>query len=135
MAMELSGEYPGITAKDVRSIWEDKPNRRLSSIYLNKCIERLLKHDRYEGYLSVNELCQQSGLTLENLKELEEARLLVPDTKDGRYRPKLAGWGKKLAYLLEDGWEIDEIQRWSKERWRSGNPREWPPTRREENKS
>ena len=32
-----------------------------------------------------------------------------------------------MAYLLGDGWGIDEIQRWSKERWKSGNPREWPP--------
>jgi len=42
-----------------------------------------------------------SGLTIEILKKLEEARLLLPDTKDGRYRPKLVGWGKKLSYLLD----------------------------------
>jgi hypothetical protein len=129
MALELSGDYPGITWKDVRAIWEDKPTRRLPSSYRNAYIESLMKFDRHGGYLSAEELCQLSGLTHENLKKLEEARLLVPDTKDGRYRPKLAGWGKKLAYLLEAGWEIDEIRRWSKERWKTGNPREWPPER------
>jgi len=36
-------------------------------------------------------------------------------------------WGKKLAYLLGEGWSVDEIKRWSKERWKSGNPRGWPP--------
>ena len=108
----------------------DKPTRNLSSILRNRAIERLLKYDRYEGYLSAEELCQQSGLSPDNLKKLEEARLLVPDTRDGRYRPRLAGWGKKLAYLLGDGWEIEEIQRWSKERWKSGNPREFPSERK-----
>ena len=127
MAMELAGDYPGITWKDVRAMWNDKPTRNLSSIYRNKAFERLLKYDRYEGYLSGEELCQQSGLTPENLKKLEEARLLVTDTRDGRYRPKLVGWGKKLAYLLGEGWGIGEIQRWSKERWKKKNPREFPP--------
>jgi hypothetical protein len=55
----------------------------------------------------------------------------VPDTKDGRCRPKLVGWGKKLAYLLGEGWSVEEIKKWSKDRWKSGNPREWPPSRKE----
>ena len=129
MAADMANNYPGITGKDVRAIWDGKTTKSLSSIYLNKSIERLLEYDKYEGYLSAEELCHQSGLTRENLKELEKARLLVPDTKDGRYRPKLAGWGKKLAYLLEDGWGIEEIQRWSKERWKSKNPRKFPPVK------
>ena len=72
---------------------------------------------------------EQSGLSETDLDRLEDARLLVPDTKDGRHRPKLAGWGKKLAYLLDEGWEIDEIKRWSKERWKSKKPRVWPPNK------
>ena len=41
--------------------------------------------------------------------------------------PIVAGWGKKLAYPLGDDWKIEEIKRWSKERWKAGNPRQWPP--------
>jgi len=37
----------------------------------------------YPQHLRVDELCQKSGLTRENLEELEVARILVPDTKDG----------------------------------------------------
>lgn len=129
MAMQLAGDYPGITWKDVRVMWDDKPTRNLSLIYRNRALERFLMYDRHQGYLSAEELCQQSGITSENLKKLEEARLLVPDTKDGRYRPKLSGWGKKLAFLIGDGWGIEEIRQWSKERWKSGNPREFPPAR------
>jgi hypothetical protein len=33
----------------------------------------------------------------------------------------------KLPYLVGEGWEIDEIKQWSRERWKSGNPRMWPP--------
>ena len=51
----------------------------------------------------------------------------MPDTKNGLYRPKLAGWGKKLAYLLQEGWKIEEIKTWSKERWKTEKPRDWPP--------
>jgi hypothetical protein len=75
---------------------------------VNAAIERYLRewqdYDPYEGYLTADELCQQSGLDPGNLSKLREARLLLPDTKDGRYRLKLAGWGKKLAYLLREGW-------------------------------
>jgi hypothetical protein len=130
MALEMSGNYPGITGKDVKTLLDGKQSRNLSSLYLEKALSHLKNYDRYEGYLSAEELCQQSGLTSENLIKLEETRLLVPDTKDGRYRPKLVGWGKKLAYLLGEGWGIEEIKIWSKERWKSKNPREWPPKRR-----
>jgi hypothetical protein len=86
-------------------------------------------YDPYEGYLSADELCQQSGLDPGNLSKLREARLLLPDTKNGRYRPKLAGWGKKMAFLLQEGWGIDEIKAWSKERWKTENPKDWPPVK------
>jgi hypothetical protein len=72
---------------------------------------------------------EQSGLTIDELEALAEARLLVPDRPDGRYRPKLVGWGKKLAFLLREGWDIESIKRWIKERWETGNPRQWPPDR------
>jgi hypothetical protein len=57
--------------------------------------------EQYKNYLNSNELYKKTGLNDEKLTLLENARLLVPDTKDGRYRPKLVGWAKKLNYLLE----------------------------------
>jgi len=120
----MQDTHPGMNWKDMKDIFEDKPPRHWSRLAVERYLAEWENYDRYERYLSEEELCQQSGLTSENLKELEEARLLVPDTNDKRYRPKLVGWGKKLAYLLGEGWGIDVIRRWSKERWKSGNPRE-----------
>ena len=80
-------------------------------------------------YMNADELLKQSGLTRDELESLAEAGLLLPYRLDGRYRPKLVGWGKKLRYLLREGWDIEEIKRWTKERWKSGNPRQWPPER------
>ena len=113
--------------KDTRDILDGKVSRRLAMMSAERYLTERQDYDPYEGYLTAEELCQQSGMTNDNLKELEEARLLNPDTQDGRYRPKLAGWGKKLSYLLKEGWEIEAIKRWSKERWKTGNPRKWPP--------
>jgi hypothetical protein len=56
--------------------------------------------------------------------------LLLPDTKESQYNPKLAVWGRKLAYLLREGWGIDEIKAWAKGRWKLENPRRWPPERK-----
>jgi hypothetical protein len=39
---------------------------------------------------------------------------------------------KQHSFLvLCEGWKVEEIKRWSKERWKSGNPREWPPRKKE----
>ena len=43
------------------------------------------------------------------------------------YRPKLIAWAKKLAYLLDHGWELAEIKNWAKGRFHTANPRQWPP--------
>jgi hypothetical protein len=83
-------------------------------------------YDPFEGYLNAKELYQQSGLYPNDVTRLEAAQLLLPDTKDRRYRPKLAGWNKKLAYLVQEGWQLEEIQAWAKGRWKSENPRKWP---------
>jgi hypothetical protein len=80
-------------------------------------------------YLTPAQLCEQSGLTADNLADLAAARLLLPDTKDGRYRPKLAGWGRKLAYLLGEGWTVGELRAWARGRWSTPDPRTWPPER------
>ncbi len=89
--------------------------------------ENTHKRDR-SNYLSRTQLIEQTGLSTESLSLLENARLLVPDA-EGLFRPKLVGWGGKLAYLLDEGWSIDEIKKWSKERWDQDNPRQWPPKR------
>ena len=129
LAAEMQDEYPGINWKDVRDILDHKHPRHLAMIAAERYLSMMEEYDRYEGYLTADELCAQSGLTPENLRELEDIRLLNPDTNDGRYRPKLAGWGKKLAYLLDQGWKVDEIRRWAKGRFKTNNPRQWPPVR------
>ena len=131
MAFMMQDTHPGMNWEDMRDIFDNRYPRHWGKLTSKRYRDSWWAYDRHEGYLTQDELCQQSGLTVENLKKLEAARLLVPDTQDGRYRPKLAGWGKKLAYLLGEGWEIEEIKRWSKERWKSGNPRKWPPKRGE----
>ena len=83
-------------------------------------------------YLTPSMLCQQAGLTTADLQRLEEVGLLQPTRVDPpRYRPKLLSWAKKLAYLIEQGWTLAEIQQWSKERWTWPNPRLWPPPKPE----
>lgn len=78
--------------------------------------------------LTKAELCQQAGLKGSDLEQLEAAGLLTPTQQEpDRYRPKLASWGKKLAYLLAAGWSMEEIKTWSQVRWSWPNPRIWPP--------
>jgi hypothetical protein len=126
-AGEMQDIYPGINWKDARALFDNKVTPHLLKLEFERYIRKWQEYDPYEGYLNADELCKQSGLWPDDLSRLEAVRLLLPDTKDGRYRPKLAGWCKKLAYLLQEGWEVEEIQAWSKERWKSENPRQWPP--------
>jgi hypothetical protein len=91
---------------------------------------------RTRGYpktdLTIDALYLESGLTRHQVWELAEAGLLVPTRhQDGQpiYRPKLALWGRKLAYLFGTGWTVGEIQRWQRERWTWPDPRVWPPPR------
>ncbi len=93
-------------------------------------IRNLLNYDPYEHYLTEHQLCEESGLTVADLAQLADAHLLLPDTKAGKYRPKLIGWGRKLAYLIQDGWDVSEIKAWAMGRWASKDPRKWPPDRR-----
>ena len=78
--------------------------------------------ENHYGYLNPGELCYWSKLTLEELIQLYEARLLVPDRKDGKYRPKLVHWAEKLKYLLDEGWTIPEIKAWAAGRFKTGKP-------------
>jgi hypothetical protein len=82
--------------------------------------------DPYASFLTVNDLQELSGLSSDQIELLIHARLLVSD-RQGKFRPKLVSWAKKLAYLLDEGWMIDEIKQWSKERWSLADPKQWPP--------
>lgn len=85
----------------------------------------------YAGYLTAIELCDQSDLRPSDLERLASARLLLADRPSGLYRPKLVGWARKLAFLLAENWSPEEIRAWAKGRWKTANPRLWPPDREE----
>jgi len=124
----MQGDYPGINGRDVRYLLEGKHTEHMEKLAIEKFPQEWEPPpDRYIDYLTVDELCRQSGLTLEDLSQLQEIRLLVPDTADGRYRPKLVGWARKLHYLHSDGWELREIKRWAGGRFKTDNPKQWPP--------
>ena len=109
---------------------EDELEREKRELYYKQLRDELANlPDPRAPYLTAGDLCKRSGLTPQTLAQLEAARLLLPDTKDGHYRPKLASWGRKLAYLISQGWSGDEIKRWAKGRWSTPNPRRWPPDR------
>ena len=126
-ALGLQDDYPGCTGRDIKSLLEGRLTTNMSRIRTDKFIRDWQCFDLHAQHLTPEQLCEKSGLSLDDLALLESARLLVPDLKDGRYRPKLAGWGQKLAYLLHEGWSLAEIKRWAKDRWSTPNPRRWPP--------
>lgn len=135
LAAAMQDKYPGITAADIGYMFSGgngKPPKgyyqRFITWHLNELNNLPTDQGKYAHYLTSAELCAQSGLDSGSLVQLEGARLLLPD-HDGKYRPKLVGWGRKLAYLLAHGWEIDEIKRWAKGRWSTPDPRQWPPDR------
>jgi len=127
MAIQMQHKYPGCTLRDIKYLLEEKLTPNMERLAAERYIRDW--YDPYEHYLTLDELCKRSGLSHADLIQLEEGRLLLPDTPEGRYRPKLEGWGHKLAYLLGDGWKLDEIKRWSKSRFKSNDPRQWPPDR------
>lgn len=134
LAVSMQVSHPGITGQDVGFILAGRKRNApigFQGRMAGFVFPGFTEPEPYAGYLSVEELCLQAGLSVNDLARLEAERLLLPDTKDGRYRPKLAGWGRKLAHLLEDGWEVDEIKYWSRVRFQMANPRQWPPDRRE----
>ncbi len=83
------------------------------------------------GYVTPDDLCAQSGLDRFDLWEPEAAGLLRPTHTEPapRYRPRLVGWARKLAYLRREGWTLDEIGAWARGRWETDDPRRWPPRR------
>jgi hypothetical protein len=132
LAASMQESHPGITAKDVKYILEQGHGKAPGGFYERAMRNYSLDYippDHRAGYLTADELCQQSDLSLDEMGRLESARLLLPDTKDGLYRPKLVSWARKLKYLLDEGWEMDETKMWAKERWSNPDPRQWPPLR------
>jgi len=129
------GYYPYITGKDITALMEGRFTKNLKRMVLEKAASKVVNWENSDSvpdldseYLHRDELCRQSNLSQENLKRLNEYRLLVPDHHD-MYRPKLISWAKKLAYLLDHGWELAEIKLWAKGRFQRANPRRWPPKR------
>jgi hypothetical protein len=140
-AMAMQGSMPGATAADMRFMFEvldnDKKGKPPRGGYFQReaqarraALQEYLDNlpDPYASYLTASDLCAQSDLTQDNLSQLAVARLLLPD-HDEKYRPKLAGWARKLSYLLGEGWTIDELRTWSRGRWMTTNPRQFPPNR------
>ena len=134
LALSMQDTHPGVTGRDVKASLEGKRPRRMTLYQARQLAEfqELIANlpDPYAHYLTPGDLCNQSGLTPDSLAALESARLLVPD-HGGKYRPKLAGWGKKLAHLLGEGWTLVELQAWARGRWSTPTPRAWPPDRAE----
>jgi hypothetical protein len=130
MAGLMQDIYPGATAKDMEALLlDDRYTKHMEQILWEKYSKYLANlPDPYEHYLTADQLCEQTGLAREGLEQLSAIRLLLPD-HDGKFRPKLLKWAKKLAYLLNEGWSLDEIKRWAKGRFQTDNPRQWPPNR------
>lgn len=114
----LFGDTKG-TLGDPEEMWERESAFELVNQRMAELEEKeLKKKERLAKYLTADELCRKSGLTKDELRNLGEYRLLVPDTKDERYRPKLVGWGVKLKEKLKQGQSYDDIKYWTKVRWK-----------------
>lgn len=115
----------GISRQNAKQVLNSLEQRMISQ-ETQEIIERRLveieekkrkKQEKLSRCLTKEELSRQSGLSLEEIDKLKEYRLLVPDTINGKYRPKLVGWSKKLKEKLLMGWSCEQIKEWTKERW------------------
>ena len=129
IAAQMQAVCPGITEKDVEALLDHRHTKHMKQILLEQCARDLTNlPDPYEHYLTSAELCRRGGLEKNDLEKLFACHLLLPDHKD-KFRPALVKWAGKLAYLLNQGWEPDEIKRWAKGRFQTVNPKQWPPDR------
>jgi hypothetical protein len=129
MSSILQKVYPGITAKDYKALLEKRYTKHMMQILLERSADSLGNlPDSHGHYLTADELCNESGLSLDSLEQLSAVRLLLPD-HEGKFRPRLLRWARKLASLLDQGWNLDEIKRWAKGRFRAANPSQWPPNK------
>lgn len=125
LALSMQEENPLITWRDVKKYINLESSSHKDVFSKNR---KYYNQKIYDDLITRDQLCEQSGLSKKDLERLETIRLLLPD-KDDLYRPKLAGWGRKLAFLLDQGWDLNEIKAWAKGRWKTSNPRQWPPRR------
>ena len=124
LALGMNETIPGFNPDDAKLAFEGLEERWEHESAIDLVNQRIAeleekerrKQERLTRYLTADELCRQSGLTKKELEKLAEYRLLVPDTNDGRYRPKLIGWGKKLK-KINQGQGFDEIKTWTEQRW------------------
>ena len=102
--------------------------------YLTIGTYRLCKHvdailrraDREATWISPQEFSERTGLTIPELVELNQIRLLCPQrgwNPDGeragtwQYRPGLIPWGQKLRKRHEAGESWGELKKWTRHRW------------------
>jgi len=125
--LELFREDPYLITRDTEALINEKNKSHIHRMGSDKArrFDSNLPVPHAE-YLTKKELCQRSSLPPDKLKLLTDFHLITPDF-DGKYRPKLLGWAKKLVYLLDHGWEPTEIKLWASGRFRTDNPRQWPP--------
>lgn len=128
-ALGMNESIPGFSSGEAKKALESLEGRWEEESVIELVKRRIMeleekeqnRNERFAKYLTADELCRQSGLTKEELEKLEEYRLLVPDSKDGRFRPKLVGWGKKLKEKIYIGYSYEEIKMWTRNRWGNTN--------------
>ena len=69
----------------------------------------LIAQVKKNGFLTAEELCRRSGLSLEDLKELNNLKLLTPDTADGLYRSDLVHWAGELAFQIGHAADLNKL--------------------------
>jgi hypothetical protein len=138
LGAEFANRFPVLSQAEIGKLLEcqisgEKTPKRIEQKIRGYLLAVMLEElenrpDPYANYLTPTAICERSGLTPCELTTLKAARLLVPDHGD-LYRPKLASWAGKLAYLLRAGWSLAEVKAWTRGRWRTTDPRRWPPER------
>ena len=81
---------------------------------------------RPTGY-TLDELCTLAELAPADAGELARAGLLRPRAW-GEYQPRQVGWARRLAFLLGQGWTVEQIKCWTAQRWTAARPGDWPPS-------
>jgi hypothetical protein len=136
LGAEFAIKFPYLTQAEIGTLLDcdlngKPPPKRIEQKIRAHMLAQLLEElsnrpNPYVDYLSPDAMCERSGLSLADLAALKAARLLVPDNGE-LYRPKLASWAGKLAYLLRAGWSLTELKAWTRGRWQTPDSRRWPP--------
>jgi len=113
--------------KTPRKIPLKKPRPEPMSKSAQKAARYRYTHPRQEPIkLTADHLCSLSGISFDILIDLQAVGLIRPNAH-GLYRYNLVRWAERCHYLLQQGWTVEEIKRWTQERWSAPNPQEWPP--------